>query len=196
MMNVNRTPTISKSANLSCIPNSTKSQNLNKHQKEQTNTETENLHAELIALKSFVLDQIYMVKKRSNDKDDELLIKNLLDQIEFLKRELKSKDAIIKMILENYRHNTDYKLQTIKETAEQNNHSDKGEREFLTPRKTVKMRPFNNILQFVSPNRFDALWMTIDDNDKESDWQLIRNETVIFRDSIIKNVLVMLSRNQ
>ena len=157
MLNVNRTPTISKSANLSCIPNSTKSQNLNKHQKEQTNAETENLHAELIALKSFVLDQIYMVKKRSNDKDDELLIKNLLDQIEFLKRELKSKDAIIKMILENYRRNTDYKPQTVKETAEQNNHSDKGEREFLTPRKTVKMRPFNNNIQFVSPNHFDAL---------------------------------------
>ena len=157
MLNVNRTPTISKSANLSCIPNSTKSQNLNKHQKEQTNTETENLHAELIALKSFVLDQIYMVKKRSNDKDDELLIKNLLDQIEFLKQELKSKDTIIKMILENYRQNTDYKPQTVKETAKQNNHSDKGEREFLTPRKTVKMKPFNNIIQFVSPNHFDAL---------------------------------------
>ena len=39
----------------------------------------------MIALRSFVVDQIYMVKKRSNNKDDELLIKNLLDQIEFLK---------------------------------------------------------------------------------------------------------------
>ena len=55
-----------------------------------------------------------MVKKRSNDKDDELLMKNLLDQIEFLKQELKSKDAIIKMILENCRQNTDYKPQTVK----------------------------------------------------------------------------------
>ena len=44
-----------------------------------------------------------MVKKRSKDKDDEFLIKNLLDQIEFLKQELKSKDAIINMILGNYR---------------------------------------------------------------------------------------------
>ena len=146
-----------------------------------------------------------MVKKRSNDKDDQLLIKNLLDQIEFLKQELKSKDAIIKMILENYRQNTDYKPQTVKETAKQNNHSDKAEREFLTPRKTVKMRPLNNIPQFVSPNRFDALRMTTDDNDKESDGQLIQNETdsnplkptisktrapttVILGDSIIKNV--------
>ena len=146
-----------------------------------------------------------MVKKRSNDKDDQLLIKNLLDQIEFLKQELKSKDAIIKMILENCRQNTDYKPQTVKETAKQNNHSDKAEREFLTPRKTVKMRPLNNIPQFVSPNRFDALRMTTDDNDKESDGQLIQNETdsnplkptisktrapttVILGDSIIKSV--------
>ena len=63
----------------------------------------------------------------------------------------------------------------------------------------------NNIPQFVSPNRFDALRMTTDDNDKESDGQLIQNETdsnplkptisktrapttVILGDSIIKNV--------
>ena len=204
-MNVNGTPVISKSANLSYISNSTKSQNLNKHQKEQTITGTENLLSEMIALKSFVVDQIYVVKKRSNDKDDELLIKNLLNQIEFLKQELKSKDAIIKMILENYRQYADYKPQTVKETAKQNNHSDKAEREFLTPRKTVKMRPLNNIPQFVSPNRFDALRMTTDDNDKESDGQLIQNETdsnplkptisktrapttVILGDSIIKNI--------
>ena len=55
-LNVNETPVISKSANLSCIPNSSKSQNLGKNQKEQTITETENLRAEMIALKSFVMD--------------------------------------------------------------------------------------------------------------------------------------------
>ena len=115
--------------------------NLNKHKKEQRNTETENLRVELIALKTFSADQIYLVKKRSNYKDDEHLIKILLDLIEFLKQELKSKDAIIKMILENYRQNNDYEPQTVKETAKQNNHSDKGKREFLTPRKTVKMSP-------------------------------------------------------
>ena len=122
-LNVNETSVISKSANLLCIPNSTKSQNLNKHKEEQTITEPENLRAEMIALKSFVLDQIYMVKKRSNDKDDELLIKNLLDQMEFLKQELKSKETIVKMIQEIYRQTTDYKSKT----AKQNNHSDKGE---------------------------------------------------------------------
>ena len=148
-----------------------------------------------------------MVKTRSNDKDDELLIKNLLDQIEFLKQELKSKDVIINMIPENCRETTDYKTQTVKENVKLNNHSDKGEREFLTPRKTVKMRPLNNIPQFASPNRFDALRMTTDDNDKESDEQLIQNETeshplksiisktktrapttVILGDSIVKKV--------
>ena len=71
-----------------------------------------------------------MVKKRQNDKDDELLIKNLLNQIEFLKRELKIKYAIIKMILENYRQSNDYKSQAVKETAKQNNHFDKRQREF------------------------------------------------------------------
>ena len=45
------------------------------------------------------------------------------------------------MILGNYSQNTDYKPETVKETAKQNNHSDKREREFLTRRKTVKMRP-------------------------------------------------------
>ena len=62
----------------------------------------------MIVLKSFAVDQIYMVKKRWNDKDD------LLEQIKFFKQELKSKDAIIKMILENYRQTTDDKLQTVK----------------------------------------------------------------------------------
>ena len=109
---VNETVVLSKSATLSCILNSTKSQNLNKHQIEQTITETENLRAEkkkkeMIALKSLVVGQIYIVNKIPNDKDDELLIKNLFYQIEFLKQELKSKDTTIKMILENYRQTTD-----------------------------------------------------------------------------------------
>ena len=81
------------------------------------------------------------------------------------------------MILENYRQTADYESQTIKETAKQNSHSYKGEREFLTPRNTVTMRPLKNISQFASPNRFDALRMTANDNKKESDEQLIQNET-------------------
>ena len=63
MLNVKERSIISKSANLLYILHGTKSQNLNKHKKEQTITETENLRAEMIALKSFVVDQIYMVKK-------------------------------------------------------------------------------------------------------------------------------------
>ena len=81
------------------------------------------MRAEAIALKSFVVDQEKKRKKRSNDKDVELLIENLLDQIEFLKQELKSKHAIIKMILEIYRQTTDYKPQIGKETVKQNDHS-------------------------------------------------------------------------
>ena len=77
------------------------------------------------------------------------------------------------MILENYEQATDYISQTVKETATQNDHSDKGENEFLTPRKTVKMKVWNNIPPFVSPNRFDALRITTDDKNKELD----QNET-------------------
>ena len=63
-LNVNETPITSISANVSGISNSTKSQNQDKNKKEQTITEIENLRAEMIALKSFVMDQIYMVKKK------------------------------------------------------------------------------------------------------------------------------------
>ena len=116
VLNVNETPVISKSGNLSCIPNSTNSQILNKHLKEQTISETKNLRAEMIALKSFVVDQIFMMKKRSNDQDDELLIKNYFDQTDILKQELKSKDTIIKIILENYKQTVGYKPQIVKKT--------------------------------------------------------------------------------
>ena len=75
----------------------------------------------MIALKSFIVDQICMVEKRSNDKGDKLLIKNLFDHIEFLKQKLASKDTIIEC--------------------------------------------------------FDELQVTMDNNDKESEKQLNRNET-------------------
>ena len=79
------------------------------------------------------------------------------------------------MILENYRQNTDYKPQTQKKLLNKIIIPVRGKR-ILTPRKTVKMRPLNNIPKFVSPNRFDVLQITTDDNDKESDEQFIQSE--------------------
>ena len=38
------------------------------------------------------------------------------------------------------------------------------------------MRPLNSIPKFVSPNPFDVLQITTDDNDKESDEQFIQSE--------------------
>ena len=75
--------------------------------KKEIHSNTDELRAEMIALKSFVVDQIYLLKKRSNERenstsdDTKILISNLTDQIEFLKNELRSKDTIIKLILEN-----------------------------------------------------------------------------------------------
>ena len=60
----------------------------------------------MIALKS--LDQIYMLKKKSYEKqilsnnENKASINNLIDRIEFLKNELRSKDTIIKLIIENF----------------------------------------------------------------------------------------------
>ena len=77
----------------------------------------------MIVLKWFVNSH---AEKKINDKDDELLIKNLLDEMEFLKQELTNKDTFIKIILENYRQTIDYKSQSVKEIAKQDNYSDKG----------------------------------------------------------------------
>ena len=61
----------------------------------------------MIALKLFVVDKIYLLKKRPNERenstsdDTKILVSNLTDQIEFLKNELRSKDTIIKLILQN-----------------------------------------------------------------------------------------------
>ena len=68
----------------------------------------------MIALKSFVVDQIYMPKKKSDVKqtlsnnENKVLIHNLIDQIEMLKNELRSKDTVIKLIIEKSKYNNEY----------------------------------------------------------------------------------------
>ena len=68
----------------------------------------------MIALRSFVEGQIYMIKKKpdkrqilSND-ENRAFINNLHDQIDFLKNELRSKNTIIKLIIENPKCNNQY----------------------------------------------------------------------------------------
>ena len=172
---------------------------------QEENTDTENLPAEFIALKSFVIDQIYMFKKRSNEKDNGDLIKSLFDQIEFLKQELKSKDTIIKMILENYNYNLNHKPQPVTKIHKQI--SNKNNDEFIVPKKTFKNKSLNEIPEPIySPSRFDALRTQNNDNNNESEHlnldetvsQLPKNKqpkaktkpptTVILGDSIVKNV--------
>ena len=68
----------------------------------------------MIALKSFVVDQIYMPKKKSDVKqtlsnnENKVLIHDLIDQIEMLKNELRSKDTVIKLIIEKSKYNNEY----------------------------------------------------------------------------------------
>lgn len=61
----------------------------------------------MIALKSFAAEQIYMLKKKSEEiqilsnNENKTLINNLLDQTELLENVFRSKDTIIKLIMEN-----------------------------------------------------------------------------------------------
>ena len=84
-----------------------KTQILDKMVPEEITVIFENLYTEMIALKSFNADQIYIMQKKSNYckklarcDDSKILIKSIYDQIEFLKTEIKSKNAIITMILD------------------------------------------------------------------------------------------------
>ena len=65
-----------------------------------------------------------------------ILIKSLFDQIEFLKQELKSKDTIIKMILENYNYNLNHKPQPVTNIYKQI--SNKNNDELIVPKKILK----------------------------------------------------------
>ena len=134
--NVNETPQLPKSGNLLNISNNSKSNCTGKLNIHEENTDTENLRAEFISLKSFVIDQIYLFKKRSNEKDNGDLIKSLFDQIEFLKQELKRKDTVIKMILKNYNYNLNHKPQPVTKIHKQI--SNKNNDEFIVPKKTFK----------------------------------------------------------
>ena len=175
-LNVNETPQLAKSGNLPNISNNSESKCTGKLNIQDENTETENLCAEFIALKSFVIDQIYMFKKRSNEKDNGDLIKSLFDQMEFLKQELKSKGTIIKMILENYNCNLNHNPQPVTNIYKQI--SNKNNDEFIVPKKTFKNKLLNEIPEPIySPNRFDALRTQNNDNDNESE-HLNLNETV------------------
>ena len=56
---------------------------------------------ELVALKSVVVDQIHLVRKKNNATPlSEDLVKSLIGQVSFLRRELQSKNLIIQNLIE------------------------------------------------------------------------------------------------
>ena len=120
----------------------------------------------MIVLKSFVVDQTYMLRKKSDDKqilsnnESKALINNLIDQIEFLKNELRSKDTIIKLIIENSKYNN--------ENLQNKNNNDSNQTEkFARPKTTAKLKTSDNkdLNNFASLHRFKIL------EDKEIDYK-------------------------
>ena len=95
---------------------------------------TDDLHTEMVVLKYFVLDQIYMLKKKSDEKqtflnnENKALSNNLIDQIEFLKNKFCRKDTIIKLIIENSKYNNEY-------FQNKNNNDSNQTEKFFTPKK-------------------------------------------------------------
>ena len=90
----------------------------------------------MIALKSFVVDEIYVLNKKCDEKqilsnnENKALINKLIDRIVFLKNELRSKDTIIKIIIENSKYSNEY-------FQNKNNDSNQTEN-FVTPKKACK----------------------------------------------------------
>ena len=63
----------------------------------------------MIASKCFIVDQIYVMQKKSKHGETlahcdncKVLIKSLNDQTDFLKSEIKSKNVVITMILDDH----------------------------------------------------------------------------------------------
>ena len=91
----------------------------------------------MIALKSFVVDEIYVLNKKCDEKqilsnnENKVLTNKLIDRIVFLKNELRSKDTIIKIIIENSKYSNEY-------FQNKNNNDSNQTENFVTPKKACK----------------------------------------------------------
>ena len=102
----------------------------------------------MIALKFFVADQTYIMQKGSkycetsaHRENSTIQIKYLNDQIDFLKSEIRSKNAIITMILDDYKNKVGQPK--LSDNRRENNTGitdDNHEYQFKTPRKLPKMK--------------------------------------------------------
>ena len=98
-------------------PVTTKSTSLSPDRHKTSQNSSNLAHAsadDFYAVKFFVVDQTYMLKKNYDQKqillnnESKALINNVIDQIEFLKNELGSKDTIINPIIKNSKYNNEY----------------------------------------------------------------------------------------
>ena len=97
-----------------------------------------------------------MLKKKSDENqillnnENKALINNLTDQIEFLKKGLRSKGTVIKLFIENLKSDNEYFQNKT------NNDSNQTEK-WITPNKTAKVKTTNkDHNNVVSPNHFES----------------------------------------
>ena len=168
--------------------NSIKFQNCSKRQSldgiapEEVIPILENVHVEMIVLKSFIVDHTYIMQKKSKYckkstycDDSKVLIKSLNNQIDFLKSEIKSKNAIIKMILDDHKNEVG-QPKPFGNRRENNTDTtnDNQEYQFQTPHKQSEMKKADINKDFPSQNHFG----TLQDNIKENNHDLNENDPI------------------
>ena len=107
------------------------------------------LSTEINALKSFVLEQVFVIKKTlhdiqelpNNKETNNGYVTSLTDQINFLKEENKTKNTIIQILLENQSY---FSKQSEKQ-------------EFIFPKKVSKEKIKSNTQDLTTSNRFSVL---------------------------------------
>ena len=138
MLNESETPVMPKPSNSIKSPKRSKTQIPNEMVRKEIATILGNLRTEMIALKAFVVDQIYIMPKKSKYWRHQQIVKSLNDQINFLKSEIKPKNTIITMVLD-YHKNKVGQPKPFGNRRENNTH-DNHEYQFHTRQKLPKIK--------------------------------------------------------
>ena len=173
------TPVMPKPNNSIKSPNHSKTQIPDKIAPKEV---LENLRVEMIALKSFVVDQIYIMQKKSkycetsaHCDDSQILVKSLNDQIDFVKSEINSKNAIIKMILDDHKNEVGQPKPFCNRIHSSTGNTNGNHKyQFQSLKKSSKIKKADPNKDFSSSNRFEIL----QENIKEIDHDLNENDPI------------------
>ena len=172
---INTSPILSnKSIEIPANENNT-SFNTNSENALSITNEFDKLRREMTHLKSFVIDQIYLVNRNKennnnnineNNRNNRHHITYLEHENEFLRTELKSKNLIIQMILENQQPTITPQVKPSCKPYEE-------EHPFIYAKNVTKRKKTIDDINFTSNNKFQAIYN--DNEEFEEDNSIDRN---------------------